>query len=127
MSIIESRLNPRSAEFVANREAMLRLIAELEERQVQARAGGGERSVRRHRERGKLLPRERLELLLDPGTPFLELSRLAAYGMYDGEAPGASQITGVGVVSGVECMIIANDATVKGGAVYPITLAKMLR
>jgi 3-methylcrotonyl-CoA carboxylase beta subunit len=127
MSIIESRLNPRSAEFIKNREWMLGLIAELEERQASARAGGGERSVTKFRERGKLLPRERVELLLDPGTPFLELSPLAAYGMYDQESPGASQITGIGVVSGVECMILANDATVKGGAVYPITLHKLLR
>src|SRR5687768_12163802 len=127
MSMIESRINPRSAEFARNREWMLGLIAELEERQASARAGGGERSVKRFRERGKLLPRERVELLLDPGTPFLELSPLAAYGMYDQESPGASQITGIGVVSGVECMISANDATVKGGAIYPITLDKLLR
>jgi 3-methylcrotonyl-CoA carboxylase beta subunit len=127
MSIIETRINPRSAEFAANREWMLQLVAELEERQAVARQGGGERSVRRHLHRGKLLPRERVELLLDPGTPFLELSPLAADGMYDGESPGASQITGVGVVSGIECMILANDATAKGGAVYPMTLFKLLR
>ncbi len=103
------------------------MVAELEERQAQARAGGGERSVARFRARGKLLPRERLELLLDPGTPFLELSPLAAYGMYGGESPGASQITGIGIVGGAECMVFANDATVKGGAVYPMTLHKTLR
>jgi 3-methylcrotonyl-CoA carboxylase beta subunit len=126
-SIIESRIDPRSAEFTHNREWMLGLVAELEQRQAQARTGGGERSVTKFRSRGKLLPRERVELLLDPGTPFLELSPLAAYGMYDGESPGASQITGIGVVAGVECMVLANDATVKGGAVYPITLHKLLR
>src|SRR5258706_7439515 len=106
---------------------MLGLVAELEQRQAQARAGGGERGERKFRERGKLLPRERVELLLDRGTPFLELSPLAADGMYDGESPGASQITGISVVSRVECMILANDATVKGGAVYPMTLHKLLR
>src|SRR6185295_209809 len=119
MSIIETRIDPRGAEFARNREWMLGLVAELEQRQAQARAGGGERGARKFR--------ERVELLLDPGTPFLELSPLAAYGMYDGESPGASQITGIGVVSGVECMILANDATVKGGAVYPMTLHKSLR
>ncbi|HEY3227867.1 MAG TPA: carboxyl transferase domain-containing protein [Roseiflexaceae bacterium] len=127
MSIIESRINVHSAEFAANREWMHKLVAELDERQAQARAGGGERSVQKFRERVKLLPRERVELLLDPGTPFLELSPLAAYEMYDGESPGASQITGIGVVSGVECMVLANDATVKGGAIYPMTLYKLLR
>src|SRR5437667_10668419 len=127
MSPIESQINPRSAEFAMNRDWMLGLIAELEERQAQARAGGGERSVAKFRERGKLLPRERLELLLDPATPFLELSPLAAYGMYDDESPCASQITGIGVVSGVECMIFVTDATVKGGSVYPISLANSLR
>src|SRR5258705_3316334 len=101
MSIIETRIDPRGAEFARNREWMLGLLAELEQRKAQARAGGGERGERKFRERGKLLPRERVELLLDRGTPFLELSPLAADGMYDGESPGASQITGIGVVSGV--------------------------
>ncbi|MFN8481856.1 MAG: carboxyl transferase domain-containing protein [Anaerolineae bacterium] len=127
MPRIESQINLRSEEFARNREWMRSLVAELEERQAAVRAGGGERYVQRHRARGKLLPRERLELLLDPGTPFLELSPLAAYGMYNNESPGASQIAGIGVVSGVECMITVNDATVKGGAVYPITLDKSLR
>jgi 3-methylcrotonyl-CoA carboxylase beta subunit len=127
MSIIETRIDTRGAEFAHNREWMLGLVAELEQRQAQAREGGGERGARKFRERGKLLPRERVELLLDPGTPFLELSPLAADRMYEGESPGASQITGIGVVSGVECMILANDATVKGGAVYPMTLHKLLR
>src|SRR5947207_13739013 len=103
---------------------MLQLVTELEERQAQARAGGGESSIKRFRARGKLLPRERLELLLDPGTPFMELSPLAAYGMYNDECPGASQITGIGIVSGVECLIGVNEATIKGGAVYRITLDK---
>ena len=115
MFILETRLNAQSTEFASNRDWMLQLVTELEERQAQARRGGGERSIQRFRSRGKLLPRERLELLLDPGTPFMELSPLAAYGMYNDECPGASQITGIGVVSGVECMIGVNDATIKGG------------
>ncbi|HEX7973834.1 MAG TPA: carboxyl transferase domain-containing protein [Anaerolineales bacterium] len=127
MPVIETAIDPRSEEFARNRLWMLGLVSELEERQAQARLGGGERSIARFRQRGKLLPRERVELLLDPGTPFLELSPLAAYGMYNGEAPGASQITGIGVVSGVECMVLANDATIKGGAIYPLSLQKMLR
>jgi 3-methylcrotonyl-CoA carboxylase beta subunit len=127
MSRIESALNPRAAEYVENRLAMQALVAELEERLAVVRAGGGERGAAKFRAAGKLLPRERVELLLDPGTPFLELSPLAAWDMYDGESPGASQITGIGVVSGTECLIVANDATVKGGAVYPMTVHKSLR
>jgi 3-methylcrotonyl-CoA carboxylase beta subunit len=127
MSRIESALNPRAAEYVENRQAMQALVAELEERLATVRAGGGERGAAKFRAAGKLLPRERVELLLDPGTPFLELSPLAAWDMYDGESPGASQITGIGVVSGTECLIVANDATVKGGAVYPMTVHKSLR
>lgn len=127
MSVLESRLNTGSDEFAANCLAMQALVEELESRQAQARAGGGERGERKFRERGKLLPRERLDLLLDPGTSFLELSPLAAYDMYDDESPCASQITGIGVVSGVECMVFVNDATVKGGAIYPMTLQKSLR
>lgn len=127
MTLIHSLLNPRSDEYQSNRQAMSRLVAELEERQAQARAGGGERGVQKFRERDKLLPRERLELLLDPGSPFLELSPLAAWSMYNNESPGGSQITGIGLVNGTECMVFVNDATVKGGAVYPMTLAKTLR
>ncbi len=123
----ESRLNSRDPLFAENAQWMGRLVQELETRQAQIRAGGGERNIQKFRARGKLLPRERLELLLDPNTPFLELSPLAAYGMYNDESPGASQITGIGVVSGTECMIFVNDATVKGGSVYPMTLAKSLR
>jgi 3-methylcrotonyl-CoA carboxylase beta subunit len=124
---IESSLNPRNDEYRANRAAMLALVEQLETRQAQVRAGGGERGEAKFRERGKLLPRERLELLLDPNTPFLELSPLAAWGMYNDEAPSALQITGIGVVGGVECVILANDATAKGGAVYPMSLQKTLR
>jgi 3-methylcrotonyl-CoA carboxylase beta subunit len=124
---LESSLNPRSDDYRANRMAMLALVEQLETRQSQVRAGGGERGEAKFRERGKLLPRERLELLLDPNTPFLELSPLAAWGMYNDEAPAALQITGIGVVGGVECLILANDATAKGGAVYPMSLQKTLR
>ena len=90
---------------------MQALVDQLNERQAVARAGGGERGVQKFRERSKLLPRERLALLLDPNTPFLELSPLAAWGMYNDESPAASNIIGIGIVSGVECMIFANDAT----------------
>ena len=124
---LRSLLNSRSEDHATNRAAMLALLDELNARQAKARAGGGERGVAKFRAAGKLLPRERVEWLLDPGTPFLELSPLAAEGMYNGESPGGSQITGIGVVSGVECLIFANDATVKGGAVYPMTLQKSLR
>lgn len=127
MTKLDSRLNTRSDEYAANRQAMDKLVVQLNQRLATVRAGGGERGVAKFREQGKLLPRERLELLLDPGTPFLELSPLAAYGMYNDESPAASNIIGIGVVSGVECMIYANDATVKGGAVYPMTLQKTLR
>jgi 3-methylcrotonyl-CoA carboxylase beta subunit len=126
-NMIKSKINPRSDEFLANKAAMEALIAQLEARQAQARAGGGPKGVKKFAEQGKLLPRERLELLLDPGTPFLELSSLAAFGMYNDESPSASNITGIGIVSGVECMIFVNDPTVKGGAVYPMTLQKTLR
>lgn len=127
MTRLESQLNPQSETYRANRQAMQALVDELAERQAQARAGGGERGAQKFREQGKLLPRERLERLLDPGTPFLELSPLAAYGMYNDESPAASQINGIGIVSGVECMVYVNDPTVKGGAVYPMTLQKTLR
>ncbi len=103
------------------------LALELRERVAKAALGGNEKSRERHVARGKLLPRERVERLLDPGSPFLELSQLAANGMYDDEAPGASIITGIGRVSGRQCMIVCNDATVKGGTYYPLTVKKHLR
>src|SRR5881296_3424321 len=106
---------------------MLRLVAELRDRLARARLGGPDRARERHTKSGKLLPRERVERLLDPGTAFLELSPLAAFGMYDDEAPGAGIITGIGRVSGQLCVIVANDATVKGGSYYPLTVKKHLR
>ncbi len=112
---IESRLDPRSAEFRENAAAMRGLVEELRARLALVRQGGGEEQMRRHRARGKLPVRERIERLLDPGTPFLEFSALAAWDMYDNEAPSAGIVTGIGVVSGRQCVIVANDATVKGG------------
>jgi 3-methylcrotonyl-CoA carboxylase beta subunit len=109
------------------RDGHLALLEDLEARLARARAGGGERARERHRSRGKLLPRDRVERLCDPGAPFLELSPLAAEGLYDGAAPAAGIITGVGVVAGRRCVIVANDATVKGGTYYPMTVKKHLR
>src|SRR5687767_11225974 len=120
-----STLDPASAQFAANRDAMLRALAELDAEHAKVLAGGGEKAVARHRKRGKLLPRERIELLLDPDSPFLELSPPAAWG--SDFAVGASVVTGIGVVEDVECVLIANDPTVRGGASNPWTLKKTLR
>ncbi|HEU4656695.1 MAG TPA: carboxyl transferase domain-containing protein, partial [Capillimicrobium sp.] len=109
------------------REGHLELIADLEERLARARAGGGERARERHVARGKLLPRDRVERLCDPGAPFLELSPLAAEEMYDGAAPAAGVVAGIGMVEGRRCVIVANDATVKGGTYFPMTVKKHLR
>ena len=127
MPKIISKINPDSAEFRANRETMDVLIADLREKVGKIALGGSERSRERHIGRGKLLPRERVERLLDPGTPFLELSQMAAYGMYEDAVPSAGMITGIGRVAGREVMIICNDATVKGGTYYPITCKKQSR
>src|SRR6202142_4439994 len=110
-----------------NRDAHIALVAQLRDKLATGALGGSERARTRHVDRGKLLPRDRVEGLLDPGSPLLEIAPLAADGMYDGECPGASIITGIGRVSGRECMIVANDATVKGGTYYPITVKKHLR
>jgi 3-methylcrotonyl-CoA carboxylase beta subunit len=112
---------------VSDRDGHLALIADLQQRMARTRAGGGERAMQRHVERGKLPVRERIERLVDPGSPFLELSPLAAEEMYDGDAPGAGIVTGVGVVEGRRCVVVANDATVKGGTYYPMTVKKHLR
>jgi 3-methylcrotonyl-CoA carboxylase beta subunit len=127
MSDIPSTLETDSREFLANTEAMKALVADLRGKLEAAMQGGSEEARARHGARGKLLARERIELLLDPGTPFLELSPLAAYGMYGGDVHAASVITGIGRVSGRECVIIANDATIKGGTYYPMTVKKHLR
>ncbi|WP_137009438.1 carboxyl transferase domain-containing protein [Aquitalea aquatilis] len=127
MPVIESKLSPRSADFQANADKMRALVADLQQKVAQAALGGGEGPRAKHIARGKLLPRERINLLLDPGAPFLELSQLAAHGMYNDDAPGASLISGIGRIAGVDCLIIANDATVKGGTYYPMTVKKHLR
>ena len=127
MTILSSQVDTRSDTFKRNAEAMRALVADLKARTDKIRLGGGEESRKRHVARGKLLPRERVRALLDPGSPFLELSPLAAMDMYDNEAPGSGVITGVGRVSGVECVIVCNDATVKGGTYYPMTVKKHLR
>jgi acetyl-CoA carboxylase carboxyltransferase component len=127
METIENRVNRDAPEFAGNRDRMTTLVAELRDRLTTVRAGGGERALQRHREQGKLPVRDRIDRLLDPGSPFLELSPLAAWGMYEDEAPAAGLVTGIGRVSGREVLIVANDATVKGGAYYPITVKKHLR
>ena len=127
MRVLETAVHPGSQEFESNQAANLALVQDLRAQLERVAGGGGERARERHVSRGKLLPRDRVDRLLDPGAPFLELSPLAAHGLYDGEAPGAGIITGVGRVSGRECVIVANDATVKGGTYYPITVKKHLR
>jgi 3-methylcrotonyl-CoA carboxylase beta subunit len=127
MPIIESKINGRSTEFAVNASAMRDKIAELKTALDKIAQGGSDAARQKHIARGKLLPRDRVEQLLDPGTPFLEFSPLAAFGMYNDEAPGAGIITGIGRVSGIECVIVCNDATVKGGTYYPMTVKKHLR
>jgi 3-methylcrotonyl-CoA carboxylase beta subunit len=127
VTILRSDITPRSPDFAANEAAMRALVADLRARVAEVEQGGGEAARRRHLARGKLLPRERVAALIDPGSPFLELSQLAAFGMYDGEVPSAGIITGVGRVSGRECVVVANDATVKGGTYFPTTVKKHLR
>ena len=127
MTVLASHARPGSPEFERNEAEHRRLAAELRERLERVAAGGGERARERHVARGKLLPRERVERLCDPAAPFLELSPLAAEDLYDGDAPGAGIITGVGRVSGREVVVVANDATVKGGTYYPVTVKKHLR
>src|SRR6266513_3078839 len=120
-------LDPRDAAFIANRTALEALVVDLKGKVRAIEQGGGDVARSRHTGRGKLLPRDRVGTLLDPGSPFLELSQLAAYGMYDDNIAGAGIITGIGRVSGRECVIVCNDATVKSGTYYPITVKKHLR
>ena len=127
MPIIESQIDIRSPAFAENAAAMQEKVKSLQTLLQQTALGGSEAARQKHIARGKLLPRERVEKLLDPGTPFLELSGLAAHGMYNGDAPAAGIITGIGRVSGTECVIVCNDATVKGGTYYPLTVKKHLR
>ncbi|MFL5002558.1 MAG: carboxyl transferase domain-containing protein, partial [Xanthobacteraceae bacterium] len=127
MALIASQIDTNSDEFAANRAAMAALVAELHQRRAEAAAGGSPKARERHRERGKLLPRDRVMRLIDPGAPFLELSPLAAYGMYDDAIHAAGIITGIGRIEGRECMIVCNDSTIKGGTYYPMTVKKHLR
>src|SRR6266700_5899494 len=127
MPVIESRLDPRDASFARNRDALAALVADLRTKVATIEQGGGDVARARHAGRGKLLPRERVRALLDPGSPFLEFSQLAAYGMYEDNIAAAGIITGIGRVSGRECVIVCNDATVKGGTYYPMTVKKHLR
>ncbi|RPH43621.1 MAG: methylcrotonoyl-CoA carboxylase [Burkholderiales bacterium] len=127
MHPIQTKLDVRSDEFKANTRAMAALVEDLRAKLALAAAGGGDVARARHVSRGKLLPRDRVDGLLDPGTPFLELSPLAAHEMYGGDAPCAGIITGIGRVAGIECLIVCNDATVKGGTYYPVTVKKHLR
>lgn len=125
--ILESKLNIRSDDFQANAAAIQQVVDDLKRTVEKIALGGGDDARKKHTGRGKLLPRDRVQMLLDPGTPFLELSQLAAHHMYDNAAPSAGIITGIGRVSGHECVIVCNDATVKGGTYYPLTVKKHLR
>ena len=127
MHALKSQIDTRSDEYRANAARMRELVADLRTKADQVLQGGGEAARARHEARGKLLPRDRVAHLLDPGTPFLEIGQLAALGMYDDEAPSAGIVAGIGSVMGRECMIVANDATVKGGTYYPLTVKKHLR
>ncbi len=127
MNPLSTSINSASAEFRANAQAMADAVADLVDKTSQAALGGGDVARKRHTSRGKMLPRERVDRLLDAGSPFLEIGQLAAHGLYDGEAPSAGIVAGIGKVEGRRCMIVANDATVKGGTYYPMTVKKHLR
>src|SRR5262245_31345370 len=127
MPKIKSLISTASDEFRANAAAMRALVADLAVKRAQAAAGGPDKLRERHTARGKLLPRDRVMRLIDPGSPFLELSQLAAFGLYSGDIHGAGLITGVGRISGRECVLVCNDATIKGGTYFPITVKKHLR
>ena len=128
MSTIKTKINSRSQDFIENTEHMQRLVSDLQAQVERIKQGGGERYQQRHIARGKLLPRDRIDALIDPGSPFLEFSQLAAHNMYGkDDVPAAGIITGIGRVSGQECVIVVNDATVKGGTYYPTTVKKHLR
>src|SRR5690349_8126169 len=127
MDVLATNVKPGSPEFAANRQKMQALVAELRDRHARARDGGGAKYLERHKQQGKLPVRERIEQLIDTDTPFLELSALAAWDLYDNEAPAAGVVTGIGRVGGREVMVIANDATVKGGTYFPMTVKKHIR
>ncbi len=127
MPRLTSQIDPRSPEFEANASSLRAAVADLDSRLERVATGGGDKARAKHVERGKLLPRERITALLDPGSPFFEFSALAAEGMYEGQAPGAGIVTGIGRVHGQEVLVVANDATVKGGTYFPVTVKKHLR
>ncbi|HEY4173094.1 MAG TPA: carboxyl transferase domain-containing protein, partial [Rhodopila sp.] len=127
MAAIRSDISPRSPDFATNAKAMRGLVTDLRARVADVAQGGGTTARDRHVARGKLLPRDRVAALIDPGSPFLEFSQLAAFGLYGGDVPAAGIVTGIGRVSGRECVIVANDATVKGGTYFPMTVKKHLR
>ena len=127
MAILHTQINTRSPEFAANQAAMLAQVNDLRGLLARVHEGGGAKAQERHTSRGKLLPRERINRLLDIGSPFLEVGQLAAHEVYGEDVPAAGVVAGIGRVEGVECMIIANDATVKGGSYYPLTVKKHLR
>ena len=127
MPVLETAIDPRAADFAANAAVLTALVADLRRVADKVREGGGEASRRRHESRGKLLPRDRIRALIDPASPFLEIGQLAAHGLYGDEVPSAGLITGIGRIAGRECMVVANDATVKGGTYYPLTVKKHLR
>src|SRR5437867_10273570 len=127
MALLSSNVDRADAKFERRRARMEALVAELRARTGQVALGGGEQARERHRSRGKLTARERIDLLVDPGTAFLELGALAAWGLYDNGAPSAGIVTGIGVIEGRECVVVANDATVKGGSYFPLTVKKHLR
>src|SRR5471032_1934160 len=127
MAILHTRINSRSPEFVVNRSALLEQVNGLRQLLAHVHQGGGPKAQERHTSRGKLLPRERINRLLDAGSPFLEIGQLTAHEVYDEDVPAAGLIVGIGRVEGVECVIVANDATVKGGSYYPLTVKKHLR
>src|SRR6188508_3088443 len=126
MAVLSSHVDASDA-FDERRARMEALVAELRERSAQVARGGGEKALEKHRSRGKLTARERVDRLLDPATAFLELSALAAWDVYDGQAPGAGNVTGLGTIEGREGVLVANDATVKGGTYSPLTVKKHLR
>jgi 3-methylcrotonyl-CoA carboxylase beta subunit len=127
MPVLKTQVNPRAADFRANADAMRTLVEDLRAKAATVELGGGAVARDRHVARGKLLPRDRVAQLLDPGAPFLEIGQLAAHDMYGGDAPSAGVIAGIGRIQGVDCMVVANDATVKGGTYYPMTVKKHLR
>ena len=127
MPVLKTALDLRSESFRANAAVLRGQVGDLDARVAEIRKGGGEQARQRHLSRGKLLPRDRVRTLIDPGAPFLEFSQLAAHGMYGEDIPAAGIITGIGPIMGRECVIVANDATVKGGTYYPMTVKKHLR